>query len=104
MVASHVRPYGWFIDELYYVACARRLAFGYVDHPPFSVAVLALVRGAFGDSLLAPRVVAAFTTGASVVLAGALARERGDARLARCIAAVAVASTGGVLAVGSSSR
>ena len=41
--------YGIFVDEMYYVACARRLAWGYVDHPPLSIGLLraALV---FGDS------------------------------------------------------
>ena len=29
---------GIFRDELYYIACANRLAWGYVDHPPLSIA------------------------------------------------------------------
>ncbi len=37
LVASHG---GWFRDELYYVACARRLSWSYVDHPSFSVLLL----------------------------------------------------------------
>ena len=32
--------YGVFRDELYYVACGKHLAFGYVDHPPL-VALMA---------------------------------------------------------------
>ena len=34
------RGYGFFGDELYYLACADHLAFGYVDHPPFSIWLL----------------------------------------------------------------
>src|SRR5438876_9275637 len=28
------RNYGYFVDELYYLACAQHLAWGYVDQPP----------------------------------------------------------------------
>ncbi len=45
--------YGFYSDELYYLACADRLAFGYVDQPPFFVFILRLWREIFGDSLLA---------------------------------------------------
>ena len=41
--------YGIFRDELYYIACARRLAWGYVDHPPLSIALLKLA----GDGAVA---------------------------------------------------
>ena len=29
--------YGYFRDELYYLACTRHLDFGYVDQPPLSI-------------------------------------------------------------------
>jgi hypothetical protein len=39
------KGYGYFRDELYYVACSEHLAFGYVDHPPL-VAVVTSPRSA----------------------------------------------------------
>ena len=33
------RKYGYFVDELYYLDCARHLAWGYVDQPPLIAAV-----------------------------------------------------------------
>ena len=47
--------YGLFRDEFYYLACASHLDCGYVDHPPFSIIVLAGVRALLGDSLVADR-------------------------------------------------
>ena len=41
--------YGYFSDEFYYLACSDHLAWGYVDHPPLSIALLALIRAIFGD-------------------------------------------------------
>ncbi len=43
--------YGVFRDEYYYLACADRPAWGYVDQPPFSIWVLAAWKAVFGDSI-----------------------------------------------------
>ena len=40
LAASAFGAYGYVRDELYYLACSDRMAWGYVDHPPFSVAAL----------------------------------------------------------------
>ena len=69
--------YGWFRDELYYLASTEHLAWGYVDHPPASIALLALVRAIFGDSILVVRAIPALATGAAVFLVGSTARRLG---------------------------
>ena len=43
--------YSIFRDELYYIACARHLDFGYVDHPPLIAGITWLVLHLFGSSL-----------------------------------------------------
>ena len=83
--------YGLFRDEYYYLACADHLDWGYVDQPPLSIAVLAAVRAALGDSLWAVRLVPALLGAALVVLGGQLARALGGGRYARILGAVAVA-------------
>jgi len=45
--------YGYFRDELYYLACSDHLAWGYVDQPPLSIFLLAISRLLFGDSIFA---------------------------------------------------
>ena len=69
--------YGYFRDELYYLACADHLALGYVDHPPLSIFALWIVRGLFGDSLLALRLLPALLGAATVALVGWMARALG---------------------------
>ncbi len=81
--------YGYFRDELYYLACAEHLSAGYVDHPPLSVLVLALVRATLGDSLLAIRLVPALLGAATVVVTGLLVRELGGGRWASGLAMTA---------------
>jgi len=82
--------YGYFRDELYYIACSDHLAWGYVDHPPLSIAVLAAARGWFGDSIFTIRLVAVLAGAATVYLAGVLARELGGGRFAQGFAALTV--------------
>lgn len=83
-------PYGYFIDELYYLACARHLALGYVDHPPLSIALLALVRAVGGDSLPVLRLVPALTGGAVVLVTGLMARRLGAGTFGQALAAGSV--------------
>lgn len=81
--------WGYMSDELYYIACAKRLAWGYVDHPPFSLAVLAAQRALLGDSLLALRFMPALLACGTALLTALLARELGGRRGAQALAALA---------------
>lgn len=88
-----IRGYGYFRDELYYLACADHPSFGYVDHPPFSVWILWLVRSLFGDSTVAIRLVPAVLGAATVALIGLMAHRLGAGRWG-----VALAMAGGLAA------
>ena len=82
--------YGFFVDELYYLALSKHLALGFVDMPPLFPALTAAVRAILGESLLAVRLVPALAGAALVVFAGLLARELGGGRLAGLLAGLAV--------------
>src|SRR5438034_1248231 len=64
------RHYGYFVDELYYLACARHLDWGYVDQPPLIAAIARIARAVLGDSLLAIRFPAALAGAGTAVLTG----------------------------------
>lgn len=85
--ASH---YGIFRDELYFLACAEHLDWGYVDQPPLIAAIAWMARHAFGESLLGLRFLPALAGAGKVVLAGLLARSFGGGRFAQGLAALAV--------------
>lgn len=80
--------YGWFRDELYYVACGLHPAFGYVDHPPLVAWIARAVWELSGGSHAALRLVSVCTGAAVVFLAGWLARELGGGRFAQALAAL----------------
>ena len=101
VLASAFGPYGWFIDELYYIACARRLAWGYVDHPPLSIAILALTRGLAGDAMWAVRLPPALAAGATALVAALLARRLGGGAPAQSLAALCVCASPAAMVLGS---
>jgi hypothetical protein len=80
------RGYGFFRDELYFIACSKHLAWGYVDQPP-GVAVLAwLARHLFGDNLFAVRFFPIIFVCLQIILAGLTARAMGGSRFAISLA------------------
>ncbi len=82
--------YGYFRDELYYMACGRHLAWGYVDQPPFVALMAVVTRHLLGSSLFALRFFPALCGGLLVLLTGLMAREMGGGRYAQVLTAVAV--------------
>ncbi len=93
--------YGFFRDELYYIACSDHLAWGYVDHPPLSIGVLAATRALLGDSIFAIRLPVVLVGALCVVLSGLLARALGGGRSAQWLAALAYLIMGSTLAMSS---
>jgi dolichyl-phosphate-mannose-protein mannosyltransferase len=80
--------YGYHGDELYYLVCADHLDWGYVDHPPFSIFVLALTRLIAGSSVQAIRVVPALAGALTVLFVGLMVRELEGGPFAMALAMV----------------
>jgi Dolichyl-phosphate-mannose-protein mannosyltransferase len=90
MQFAGITRYGLFRDELYYMACGRHLAWGYVDQPPL-VAFIAWLEGhLFGNSIVSIRLLAVLAGAAVVFLTGVVARELGGGRFAQLFAAATV--------------
>ncbi len=85
--------YGYFIDELYYLACAKRLALGYVDHPPVSIWILAAWTKIFGISLPSIKFMPALFGGLTVLMTGLLARRVGAGLFGQLLAALTYMSS-----------
>jgi Dolichyl-phosphate-mannose-protein mannosyltransferase len=83
--------YGYFVDELYYLACSHHLAWGYVDQPPLIAVITWLERVTLGDSLSALHFLPALAAGLRVLLTGLIARELGARRFGIALACVCVA-------------
>lgn len=86
VVANALDTYGYFRDELYYLACTQHLDLGYVDQPPFSILLLALNRAVLGDALVMLRLLPALAGSATVFLTGLIVRDLGGRTLAMLIA------------------
>lgn len=80
--------YGYHRDELYFLACGRDLAWGYVDQPPVTPALARVTEVLFGNSLHGLRLVPALATGGVVLLTASTARALGASRRGEMLAAV----------------
>lgn len=93
LVVNIFGGYGYIRDELYYIACSDHMAWGYVDHPPFCVAMLWVSRLLFGDSIFALRLLPAFSGAIVVYMTGLLTREFGGGRYAQVLACICVVAS-----------
>ncbi len=89
MISSTVKPYGYFIDEVYFVACTRHMAWGYIDQPPLSIALLKLMYMLFGTGITVTRILPALSISATVFVTGLIVHQLKGDLLSMVIAAVA---------------
>jgi len=90
-LAAHLATsfrYGYFRDELYFIACSKHLAWGYVDQPPL-VALAAWLSAPFDYNLIALRLLPGIAAALTVWLAIQIAREFGGGVFAQAFAAIA---------------
>lgn len=85
-----IHRYGFFRDELYYLACGEHLAWGYIDQPPLIAAVAWFARHALGGSIVAARILPVLAGAAAVGLTGVLARELEGGVFAQAVAALTI--------------
>lgn len=95
-----ITQYGYFRDELYYLACGEHLDWGYVDQPPLIGLIAWLVRHTLGTSLFAIRILPVLAHASLVVLTGAIARKLGASKFAQSLAALCTMLAPLYLAVG----
>jgi hypothetical protein len=81
--------YGIFRDELYFIACGKHLAWGYVDQPPL-VPFLTLFAAPFGYSLFALHFIPAIAGAATVYLSVLIARQLSGGRFSQVLTGIAV--------------
>jgi len=91
--------YGYHRDELYFLACGRRPAWGYPDQPPLTPLLSRVMELLHPHSPLVLRLPAVALVVGITALTGLLARDLGGGRFARGLAALAVGS-GTVLLTG----
>lgn len=83
--------YGYFRDELYYIAASRHPALGYFDFPAGVAMVAWLVGHTFGDTLWALHLPPALAHAGLVLIAGGIAADFGAGTFGIALAALAAA-------------
>jgi hypothetical protein len=82
--------YGYFRDEMYYLACGEHPAWGYMDQPPLIAWMAWLLQHTIGVSLYALRLLPMLADVAIIILTGLLARKLGGGRWAMFLASLAL--------------
>jgi hypothetical protein len=93
--------YGYFRDELYFMAMSQHPAFGYVDVPPVVPWITLIPRLLTGNALWALHVLSALVCAGIIILTGVMARLLGGSDWVQGLAALGSATSLVLLAGGS---
>lgn len=97
VAALSAMRYGYYYDELYFIAAGKRLSFSYADQGPFVPLLAVSMDWLFPGSFAALRIPAIAAGVAVVVCSALIARDLGGGRVAQLLAATACATAFGLL-------
>jgi len=89
--------YGVFRDEMYFLACGRHLAWGYVDQPPVIAVLARLGADLAGATVMGLRWPAYLAHAATILVTARLAARLGGGRVAQALAAVVALASSALL-------
>lgn len=89
--------YGYYYDELYFIAAGKRPSFSYADQGPLVPLLARGVDWVFSGSFVALRIPGIIAVLVVVTVSGLVAREFGGGRSAQVLAAVACSTAFGIL-------
>jgi 4-amino-4-deoxy-L-arabinose transferase-like glycosyltransferase len=92
--------YGIFRDELYFIVCGGRAAWGYVDQPPLIPILASWSHALFGNFLVGFRLIPALALSATVALSVIFARTLGGGGFAQWLVGLSVLFSPYFLAIG----
>ena len=92
--------YGVFRDELYFIVCGDRPAWGYVDQPPLVPLLASWSHALFGNFLVGFRLIPALALSATVGATAEFTRTVGGGKFAQWLAGLCVLFAGQFLAIG----
>lgn len=82
--------YGFFGDELYYFACSKHLAWGYVDHPPLVALLTRIGIWIFGETMIGLRFMSGMAGAITVLLSARIAGMLGGGKFSQSLAALSI--------------
>ena len=82
--------YGFYGDELYYFACSKHLAWGYVDHPPLVALLTFIGTRIFGENIFGLRFLSGLAGAVTVMLSAKIAQMLGGGKLSQALAALSI--------------
>lgn len=93
--------YGFYGDELYYLACGKHLDWGYVDHPPLVALFASLGPSILGETIIALRFMSGLAGAVTVLLSAHIARVLGGGTFSQSMAALSICCAPAYLALSS---
>ena len=85
--------YEYFRDELYYIACSKHPALGYIDHPPGAPLLLSAIRFFMGDSIFIIRLLPALCGVSVILISMYITKKFGGSLFAQCLTGLALCYT-----------